>query len=40
MIDPFIRKQPYLIKGLADKLLLTPIDIPVIIVCLLVHSVC
>ena len=40
MIDPFVRKQPDFIEGLADKLLLAPLDIPVIIVSLLVRSVC
>lgn len=40
VINPLIRKQPNFIECFADKLLLAPIDIPVILFSLLVHAVC
>lgn len=39
MVDPPFWKQPDLIKSLADKLLLAPVDIPIVIIGLLVHAV-
>lgn len=36
MIDPFMGKEPHFIKSLGYELLLTPIDIPIIIISVLV----
>jgi len=36
MVDSFVRKEPYLIKSVVDELLFAPVDIPVVIFCLLV----
>jgi len=36
MVDSFVRKEPYLIKSIVDELLFAPVDIPVVIFCLLV----
>ena len=38
MIDAFVRVQAYLIEGLADKLLLAPVYVPVILLGLPVVS--
>jgi hypothetical protein len=36
MVDTLIGKEPYLIEGFGDELLLAPIDVPIIIVSLLI----
>ena len=40
MIDSFIGKQPYFIQSLIEKLLLTPVNIPLVIICTFVAPGC